>query len=394
MVKTVSKPRRSFPRPAASAHAAAGDHRIGGHRPRGSLSLAVLVLAVAFGAPACHHEEAKEQPPQKLPVTSPLRRSIDLERDYVAQIRAQQHIELRSQERGYLQEIFVDEGQKITAGQRMFRLMPVLYDAEVQQAQAEAAKARIEYANTKILADKNVVSAQELALSKAALAKAEATLSLAATHKGLTEIRAPFSGIMGRYQARLGSLIDEGDLLTTLSDNGRVWAYFNVSEREYLALKARNPELRDIDAKLRMADGTIFGQKGGIETIEADFDNETGTIAFRAGFPNPDALLRHGETGQVVVTTTLEDALLIPQKATFEVLDKKYVFVVDDANVVHSRAIEVAAEIPQLYAVAKGLDEKDHVLVDGLRKVRDGVAIEPDFQPPAELFGKLQVVAE
>ena len=192
MVKILSK--RNALSPSSAERPA-----IPGRRRRPSLrasALSVLALLLVFGGYGCHHEEHEEPAPQKLLVTSPLRRTIELTRDYVAQIRAQQHIELRSQERGYLQEIFVDEGQKVTAGQRMFRLMPVLYDAEVQQAQAEAAKARIEYDNTKILADKNVVSAQELALSKAALAKAEATLALAAKHKGLTEIRAPFSGIM------------------------------------------------------------------------------------------------------------------------------------------------------------------------------------------------------
>lgn len=354
----------------------------------------LFALACALGGAGCHHEEKHEEQRGKLLVTTPLRKDIDLVHEYVAQIRAQQHIELRSQEHGYLQEIFVDEGQKVTAGQRMFQLLPVLYQAEVQEAQAEAEKARIEFDNTKILADKKVVSPQELALAKATLAKAQAKLSLAATHKGLTEIRAPFNGIMGRFQARLGSLIDEGDLLTTLSDNTRIWAYFNVSEREYLALRARNPDLKSIDIKLRTADGTIFDQKGVIETIEADFDNETGTIAFRAGFPNPDGLLRHGETGQVLLSRPMKDALLIPQKATFEVLDKKFVYVVDGENVLHSRAITVAAEVPQLYAVESGLAEGDRVLVEGLRKVREGVEIEPDVQAPAELFGKLDVAAE
>ncbi|MFM8412287.1 MAG: efflux RND transporter periplasmic adaptor subunit, partial [Alphaproteobacteria bacterium] len=352
-------------------------------------ALALIALLSVSSATGCHHEEHRAEERGKLLVTTPLRKDVDLVREYVAQVRARQHIELRSQERGYLQEIFVDEGQSITAGQRMFRLMPVLYDAEVREAQAEAAKAKIEYDNTSSLAEKKIVSPQELALAKATLAKAEAKLSLAATHKGLSEIHAPFSGIMGRFQARLGSLIEEGDLLTTLSDNSRLWAYFNVSEREYLRLKEQYPELRNVEVQLRMADGSIFPQKGVIETIEADFDNETGTIALRAGFPNPDGLLRHGETGQILITRPLKDALLVPQKATFDVLDKKFVFVVDDENVAHSRAIKVAAEVPQLYAVESGLTEKDRVLVDGLRKVRDGQEIDPDVQPPAEVFGKL-----
>lgn len=262
------------------------------------IALLLLVLISAPSATGCHHEEHREEERGKLLATTPLRKDIELVHEYVAQIRAKQHIELRSQERGYLQEIFVDEGQSVTPGQRMFRLLPVIYDAEIKEAQAEADKARIEYDNTAVLADKKVVSPQELALAKATRAKADAKLTLATTHKGLTEIRAPFAGIMGRYQARLGSLIDEGDLLTTLSDNRNVWAYFNVSEREYLALRARYAEFKNIDVGLRTADGAVFEHRGVIETIEADFDNETGTIALRASFPNPGESCATGRPGR------------------------------------------------------------------------------------------------
>jgi len=330
----------------------------------------------------------------KLPVTNPLRTSTELTRDYVAQIHAIQHIEIRALERGYLQRIFVDEGQIVPDGTKMFQIMPLIYQADVEKAEAEAERAQIEFNNTKALADKDVVSPNELALSKADLSKAKATLSLAATHRGLTEIRAPFTGLMGRFHARLGSLIADGDLLTTLSDTTTIWAYFNVGEAEYLKYKTAAPDHNMDKVKLVMANGEVFNQIGAVKTIEGDFNNETGTIAFRATFANPAALLRHGQTGKVRMSIPLENALLIPQKATFDVLDKKFVFVVDEKHVVHTRAITVAAEQPQVFVIAEGLSEKDTILLDGLRKVRDGSVVDPVFEKPVEVMAHLQVGAE
>jgi membrane fusion protein, multidrug efflux system len=357
-------------------------------------TLLLTTCLFALTTMGCRHEHKTHEEKAKYLVTSPLRQSTELTREYVAQVRAIQHIELRALERGYLQGIFVDEGQNVKHGHRMFQIMPLIYQAEVQKAQAEAELTEIEYNNTKILADKNVVSPNELALSRAKFNRAQAELVLASTHKGLTEIRAPFDGIMGRFQVRLGSLVDEGDLLTTLADNSTVWVYFNVTEAEYLAYKSKAPDEKPPEVKLLMANGETFDQTGKVETIEADFNNETGNIAFRATFPNPKGLLRHGETGKILMSTPVPNALLIPQKATFEVLDKKFVFVVDEKNVVHSRPITVAAEVPQLYAVASGLDERDRVLVEGLRKVREGSVIESDFKAPAEVLAHLEVPAE
>ncbi|MFT3712830.1 MAG: efflux RND transporter periplasmic adaptor subunit [Archangium sp.] len=352
----------------------------------------ILPSLIILSLCACHeHEKVEEKP--KYQVTSPIRKPTELTRDYVGQIRAIQHIEVRALERGYLQGVFVDEGQSLKVGQKMFQIMPLIAQAELQKAQAEAMRTEIELKNTQTLADKNVVSPNELALAKANFARAQAEVALASTHRGLTEIHAPFNGIMGRFQARLGSLISEGDLLTTLSDNSTVWVYFNVAEAEYLQLKQQNADDK-IPVKLMMANGQLFDQPGKVETIEADFNNETGTIAFRATFANPQGLLRHGETGKVLVSSTVDDALLIPQKATFEVLDKKFVFVVDEKGVVHSRSITVSAELPQVYVVSSGLDEKERVLIDGLRKVRDGNEIIPDFQPPLDVLAHLQVRAE
>jgi membrane fusion protein (multidrug efflux system) len=297
-------------------------------------------------------------------------------------------------EKGYLQNIYVDEGQLVKKGQLMFQVMPLMYQAEVQKAEAEANFAEIEYQNTKSLADSNVVSKNELALAKAKLNKANAELSLAQVHLGFTQIRAPFDGIMDRFHVRVGSLLDEGELLTVLFDNSKMWVYFNVPEAEYLDYKTTIKRDSLVQVNLLLANHKQFKHAGAIETIEADFNNETGNIAFRATFPNPQGLLRHGETGNVLMNVPLKDALLIPQKATFEVLDKKYVFVIDENNIVRSRLITVIAEMPHLFVIQDGLAETDKILLEGLRLVRENEKISFEFIAPQTAISNLELYAE
>lgn len=325
----------------------------------------------------------------KFLVTSPIEKDTTIYKDYVCQIRAISHIELRSQERGYLQNIYVDEGQIIRKGQLMFKIMPMLYEAEYGKAEAEANYAEIEYQNTKSLADSNIVSTKELALSKARLNRAKAELNMAKTHLGFTEIRAPFNGIMGRFNVRLGSLVDEGELLTTLSDNSKMWAYYNVPEAEYLDIVAKKKSDSLLKVKLLMANNVVFNTQGVVETIEADFNNETGNIAFRATFQNPKAILRHGETGSILMPIKLKNALIIPQKATFEILDKKYVFVIDQNNTVQTRLINVSSEMQHLYVISSGLKTSDKVLIEGLRKVKNGQKIQYEAEPLERLLAEL-----
>ncbi len=359
-----------------------------------SKTLMFMVLCALLCHTSCKsNEEAKEEETKFL-VTSPLRKDTLTTKEYVCQIHAIQHIELRTLERGYLQKIFVDEGQFVHEGQMMFQIMPLLYNAELQKAQAEADFAQIEYQNTKALADSNVVSKNELAMAKAKYDKAKAMLSLAQVHLNFTEIRAPFSGIMDRFQVRLGSLLDEGDLLTILSDNSKMWVYFNVPEAEYLDYKAhaRKDSLMKVD--LLMANNQMFPFHGLVETIEADFNNETGNIAFRATFPNPNSLLRHGETGNIQVALPVKNALLIPQKATFEILEKKYVFIVNKDNTVTQREVIIASEMPDLYIVKSGITENDKILLEGIRKVKDKDKISYKYEDPKEVFKQLKVYVE
>ena len=348
-----------------------------------------------FFATSCSTDEAEKEEEGSYTVSSPIVMDTTITKDYVCQIHSIQHIELRALERGYLQEIFVDEGQAVKKGQRLFQIMPTIYEAEMLKAKAEADFAQIEYQNTSRLADQNVVSKNEQAMAKAKYDKAKAELQLAKVHLGFTEIRAPFDGIVGKFQeVRLGSLLDEGELLTTLSDNGKMWVYFNVPEAEYLNYQTVLKKDKMLQVNLMMANNEMFEFPGIVETIESDFNNETGNIAFRATFPNPNRLLRHGETGNIQVESTLKNALLIPQKATFEVLEKRYVYIIDKKNVAHAREIEIASEIPDLYVISKGVKPTDRIMIEGIRKVSNNEKIHYEYIKPEKIFSELNVYVE
>jgi len=194
--------------------------------------------------------------------------------------------------------------------------------------------------------------------------------------------------------AREGSMLDEGELLTTLSDNSKMWVYFNVPEAEYLNYIVSADKNKKEKVQLLMANNKVFNNSGIVETIEGEFNNETGNIAFRATFPNPQGILRHGETGTVLMTIPLKNALLIPQKATFEILDKLYVFVIDKNGVVKQREIVVGESLENLFAVKSGLDVNDQILLDGIRLVKDKDKIKFNLENAQKVLSHLDVYAE
>jgi membrane fusion protein (multidrug efflux system) len=357
-----------------------------------------IAMLAGMCAILCHigctsKKETKEEV-TNYTVTTPLKIDTSFEKEYVSQIKAVRNIEIRSQEKGFLENIYVDEGQSVKAGQLLFRIMPKMYQAEQAKAQAEANMAEIELKNTTTLSNKNVVSKNELAMAQAKLAQARADLSVAKLHLSYTDIKAPFNGTIDRIPLKLGSLVDEGELMTSLSDNSQMYAYFNVSEPEYLDYKTNIQGRGSNKVQLLLANNVPLKYAGEVETIEGEFNSETGNIAFRAKFPNPDRLLKHGETGKVRMTVPLRNALVIPQKTTYEIQDKTYVFVVDKNGVVRSRNITIASEMPDLYVVGSGLAVGDNILLDGVQKVKDNDHIKYQMVSSKEVISNLQLKAE
>ena len=351
-----------------------------------------LFIVTLYASCNNHHEAAHEA--SKYPITNPIQKDTVITKEYVSQIHSIRHIEIRAIEKGYLKQIFVDEGQSLRKGQMMFNIMPNIYTADFLKAKAEEKVTEIEYQNTKLLADENIVSKNELALAKAKYDIAKAEVLLAQTHLDFTDIKAPFDGIMDHLHVREGSLLDEGELLTTLSDNSKMWVYFNVPEAEYLDYITSAKKNEKQQVTLLMANNKPFPEKGIVETIEGEFNNETGNIAFRATFSNPDGILRHGETGNIVLTIPMKNAVIIPQKATFEIMDKRYVYVVDANNVIKQREIHVSAELENIFIVGKGLSKNDKILLDGIRKVKNNEKIESEYLQPKTVFSSLKLFAE
>lgn len=278
-------------------------------------NLFISAIIITFSMLSCNKRKAEtKEYESEYTATSPVVMDTAFTKEYVSQIRSLKNIEIRAQEKGYLEKVYVDEGQYVQAGQPLFKIMPSVYQVDLLKAQAEAKAAQIELGNTKLLADKNVVSKKEQELAKAKLDQANAEVALAKLHLSFTTIKAPFSGTIDRIPKKLGSLIDEGELLTSLSDNSQIYAYFNVSEPEYLQYQQNIKDRGDSHVNLKLANDEIFQYTGNIEVIESEFDPETGNISFRARFPNSEKLLKNGETGKVLMNVPIKNAMIIPQK--------------------------------------------------------------------------------
>ena len=314
-----------------------------------------------------------------------------LHKNYVADIEAVRNVEIRARVNGFLNKIYVDEGQHVQQGQLLFSLNDEEYRAELAKAKAslsstiaEAKGAQLEVERVQLLVDKKVIAKSELEVANAKLAainaridEARSSESNAATRLSYTIIRAPFDGYIDRIPSKTGSLIGEGELLTSVSDIKEVYAYFNVSETEYLQHSRANNGKEHPIVKLVLADGTDYPYSGKVETIESEFEETTGSIAFRARFPNPQSLLKHGASGKVQLSNEMNDAMLLPQKAVFEMQDKNYVFILDKSNQVKMKNFVPGARLANCYIVQSGLDAGDRVVYEGVRNLRDGMKINP-----------------
>lgn len=332
---------------------------------------------------------------EKLPVIHPIVTDTATTLEYVADIHSLKNVELRARVRGFMERIHVDEGESVQAGQLLFSMGSQEFRQELLKARAAVASAvadakvaEVELLNARTLVEKNVVSKTELELAQAKWDAAKARVEEAKAHEvsanlqlSFTEIRAPYNGIINRIPNKPGSLVDEGELLTTLSDNLEVFAYFNVSESDYLDLVEHDSETAQQQVELVMANQQVHPFKGVIETVEGEVDKATGNIAFRARFKNPDLTLKHGSTGKIRLIKEIKNAMMIPQKATVEIQDALYVFRVDEQNRIHLQNVKPAMRIPHLYILESGLAPSDRIIFEGVQRVRDGDRIEPDLVP-------------
>lgn len=342
---------------------------------------------------------------EKFPVTKPMYVDTVTHTDYVASISAVKNIEIRSMINGYLSRVHVDEGAYVTEGELLFSINNVSYKEAVTKtrallkvAKAEASNAELEVQNIQNLVAKNVISKTELEFAKNKLQIARAKVEEAQADEihakqmlSYTEIRAPFSGTINRLPQKIGSLIDEGTLLTSLSQNNEVYAYFDISEREYLNFmsKLTTKSQQDRKVQLILANSKMYSYPGIIETMESQFDERTGNLSIRARFLNDKNILKHGASGKVRIEQDFTDVLVVPQKSTFEIQDRLFVFVVDNKNRVKTRQIQVQTRLPHLFIVSDGLKSSDRIIYEGIQSVEDGMTVRPKMVNMGKIIQQL-----
>ena len=377
--------------------AAVEGHNSGEHSEHSKHSMEEHLIEEEGGEVHIEHEGHEGHAQHKIIVTNAIAKDVKMTQQYVCQIHSQRHIELKSLEDGYLEAIEVKEGQAVKKGDVLFTILPTMYNAQLKADLSEAELAQVEFDNTRKLVEQGVVSKQELKMARAKVSKALAKVKMAKAELDFAKIKAPFDGIIDRLLEQEGSFIEQGAMLTTVSDNSVMWVYYNVPEARYLDFQEATNQGRNVDSldiELKLANHKLFPEKGKFGTIEGDFNNETGNIKFRADFPNPDRLLRHGQTGNILVSQTFKDAIVIPQRATYEILADKYVFVVGDDCVVKQRKINIQHENEDVFVVGSGLKAGEKIILEGIRQVRDGDTIACEMKSPEEVLQNLKFHAE
>ncbi len=315
---------------------------------------------------------------------------------YPATIKGKQDIAIRPNVSGFITELCVDEGSIVKSGQVLFVIDTIPYKAalKVAEANVEVAKAGTETArltaeNKKELYNKGIVSEYDMQLAanayaqaQAQLAQAEAQLVNARNNDSYTRVTSPLNGIVGEIPFRVGSLVAPSSTtpLTTVSDNSEMYVYFSMNERQILELAGQygsDQFLKNLPAvSLKLADGSIYPLQGKIETVSGIIDTQTGSSTLRATFKNPNRLLRSGGSGVIMIPMKNETALLVPQKATFEVQDKKFVYVVNDDMTIRTTEIEVSPiDNGKEYMAISGIAAGDRIVTEGINSLHDGMSI-------------------
>ena len=378
---------------------------------RKHLILFAFLVAAAAHLSSCSQVQGTQAapPPQSLPVMALNAAPATTYLEYSANVEGTTNVEIRPQVSGYLDKIYVEEGAYVTQGQPLFKINDRPYDEQLNNAQANiiAAKANLEKAAIEVnrlqpLVDNHVISDVQLKAAQAAYdaAKAEVNQTQAASNNaginlGYTLIKAPVSGYIGRIPFKAGALVGKGEAqpLTIVSDVKEVYAYFGMSENDFLKFtnqftgKTIDEKIKQLPpVELQLADKSIYASKGKIELMEGQFDRSIGAITFRATFPNAERLLRSGITGKVRIPQANTGLLPVPQTSTYEIQDRIFVFVVGDSSKVVGKQLHIVGKTTDYYLVDKGVEPGDKIVFAGMDRLTDGSVISPQLLSTDSLF--------
>ncbi|MGN0008021.1 MAG: efflux RND transporter periplasmic adaptor subunit [Alistipes sp.] len=360
------------------------------------------ILLLLAGATLCACRQTRPaREAAEYPTLTVRLEECSLKSEYTARLQGRQVVEVRPQVSGLITRICIDEGQKVRRGQVLFVIDQVPYkaalaeaEANVGSAEAKLATARLDMESKQKLFESRIVSDYDIATARNALAAAEAALAQARAQEtdarnnlSYTEVKSPVDGVAGMIAYRVGALVGSSiaEPLVTVSDDSRMYAYFSLTESRIGELMeqygSRDEFLRQMpDVELRTANGKIYAEKGRISAVSGIVTAATGTVTLRADFPNPDNILRDGGNAAVILPTTLEKCIVIPQGATFELQDKTFVY-----KVIDGKAQSVPVAVLRLnngteYVVESGLQEGDVIIAEGAGLVREGTAVAPRKQ--------------
>lgn len=346
-------------------------------------------LAVIFILASCGKKEETAQAPtgpMPFPVQTIIQQDATTYQTYSANLEGEQNVEIRPKVNGFIKKIYVDEGQVVKKGQLLFKL-----ETDVQNQDAGGTKAAVHAAQVEVdrlapLVERKIISNVVLETAKAKLAQARSAYNSILTSIGFGTIKSPVDGVVGSIPFKEGSLVSatSEEPLTTVSDTKRMRAYFTLNEKELLNFnKTFNgattaEKIKNIaPVELILVDNTVYDQKGKIETINGMMNVETGSTQFRAGFANPQGLLRNGSTGSIRIPIEQKDVIIVPQNAVFEVQGKQFIYVVGTDNKVTGRIITTSGTSGLDFIVTEGLKTGETIVIEGASKLQDGTQIIP-----------------
>lgn len=360
-------------------------------------ALAALLLQ------SCNNPQGQPQAPGAMPfpVVSIPTKTITAYANYPASVEGTINSAVRAKVSGYITAVLVDEGQKVSKGQTLFRLETTALSQEAEASQANVNAARVEVEKLKPLVEKNIISSVQLETAKARLAQAQSAYNSVTANIGYATIKSPVDGYVGAIPFREGALVSPADPLplTQVSATDEVFVFFSMNEKQYINFltasegNSREEKISNMPkVKFNLSNGSEYAEEGTIETVTGQVDPNTGTVGFRARFANPTGLLANGSSGTLRIPTVYENAVVIPEASTFERQGKIYAYKVQGDSLAVSVPINSIARANSYIIVESGIVAGDQIVAKGVGKLRNNTPIVPQTVEMDSIFQGIEPV--